>query len=60
MVENEYVTVDELANLLKVNVRTIQRLVERRQLKAVRIGKQLRFHRDWVNEWLQENTLNRK
>ncbi len=58
MDQDEYVTVEELAEQLKVNVRTIQRLVERKQLMAVRIGKQLRFRRDWVDEWLRKNMIN--
>lgn len=58
MDQDEYVTVEELAEQLKVNARTIQRLVERKQLMAVRIGKQLRFRRDWVDEWLRKNMIN--
>ncbi len=56
--QDEYITVEELAKTLKVNVRTIQRLVARKQLPAVRIGKQLRFRQEWVTEWLKKNTLN--
>lgn len=55
---DEFITVEELAETLKVHVRTIQRLVERKELPALRIGRQWRFKREWVTEWLERNTIN--
>ena len=52
----EFFTAEELAELLKVSPRTIQRLVNRKELPAIRVGRQLRFRREWVDEWLDRNT----
>ncbi|MFP4381092.1 MAG: helix-turn-helix domain-containing protein [Candidatus Sumerlaeia bacterium] len=54
----EFITVDELAKQLKVHPRTIQRIVERKELRAIRIGRQWRFRKEWVEEWLESNTVN--
>ena len=56
----EYVTVEELAKMLKVSPRTIQRIIHRKQLPAIRIGRQWRFQKEWVDEWLEKNTGNLK
>ena len=54
----EYVTVEELAKNLKVSARTIQRIIHRKQIPAIRIGRQWRFRKEWVDEWLENNTVN--
>ncbi len=54
--KEEYMTVEELATALKVSPRTIQRVVDRKELSAIRIGRQWRFKREWVEEWLKSNT----
>lgn len=54
----EYITVEELADALKVSPRTIQRIIDRKELPAIRIGRQWRFQRKWVDEWLKSNTVN--
>lgn len=56
--QSEFITVEELANVLKVNVRTIQRFVNRKELPAIRVGRQWRFRREWVTDWLNKNTVN--
>ena len=56
----EFVTVEELAETLKVHPRTIQRIIQRKEMPAIRIGRQWRFRREWVEEWLQANTIERK
>jgi len=59
MINNgEYITVEELADALKVSPRTIQRIIDRKELPAIRIGRQWRFRRQWVDEWLKSNTVN--
>ncbi|HPB31706.1 MAG TPA: helix-turn-helix domain-containing protein [Candidatus Sumerlaeota bacterium] len=54
--KEEYMTVEELATALKVSPRTIQRVVDRKELSAIRVGRQWRFKREWVEEWLKSNT----
>lgn len=56
--QDEFVTIEELATLLKVSPRTLQRVIQRREMPAIRVGRQWRFRREWVKEWLQKNTVN--
>ena len=53
----EFVTVEELADKLKVSSRTIQRFVRRKELSAIRIGRQWRFRREWIERWLTQQTV---
>ena len=57
---DELVTIEELAERLQVHVRTIQRIVKRKELRAIRIGRQWRFRREWVEDWLEENTTDKE
>ena len=57
---DDFITAEELAQTLKVHPRTILRLVERNELSAVRVGHQWRFRREWVNQWLEQNTIKRQ
>ena len=59
-VRDEFITVEELATVLKVSPRTIQRIIKRKQLSAIRIGRQWRFRREWVEKWLEKNTVNQR
>lgn len=52
-----FLTAEELAEMLKVNPKTIQRMARRGDIQALRVGRQFRFRRDWVEKWLEENTL---
>jgi len=48
-------TVDELADLLRVNRKTVYEAVRRREIPGVRrIGTTLRVHRDTVLRWISE------
>jgi excisionase family DNA binding protein len=52
----ELMTVEAVARLFNVSPRTVVRLVERRQMRAIRIGRQWRFRREWIDAWLDKNT----
>ncbi|OPZ17003.1 MAG: Helix-turn-helix domain protein [candidate division BRC1 bacterium ADurb.BinA364] len=54
---NAFFTVDELADWLKVNPETIRRMVKRKQLEAIRIGRAYRIQREWIERWLRRNTM---
>jgi len=56
---NEILTIEELAELLKVSTRTIRRIIRRRELPYIRIGRQLRFRRGDVDAWLESSTIAR-
>lgn len=45
-----YLTVDELAVILRVNPMTLYRMIRRKELPAFRVGKQYRIRRDAMEE----------
>ena len=49
----EYYTPKELAEKWKLSPRTIERFVQRKELPALRIGRQLRFKKEWVDNYEQ-------
>ncbi|MCX7044718.1 MAG: helix-turn-helix domain-containing protein [Candidatus Sumerlaeota bacterium] len=58
MSQPDLITVQELAELLRVNPRTVLRFVDQKEIPAIRIGRQWRFRREWVMRWLDHNTIN--
>jgi excisionase family DNA binding protein len=50
---SEVMTVEELAEYLKLDPQTIYRRFRRGQLPGVRIGKAIRFKRDVIDSWLR-------
>lgn len=53
--KEEFYTVEEVAELLKVHDRTIRREIQRGKLKKVMIGNSLRIRRDDLEEYLEKN-----
>jgi excisionase family DNA binding protein len=47
-----FLTTQEVLDCLKVTARTIYRLIKAGDLPAIRIGRQWRFRRSDLNEWL--------
>jgi excisionase family DNA binding protein len=47
-----FLTTDEVLGYLKVNPRTIYRLIRSGELPAIRIGRQWRFRRRDLDDWL--------
>ena len=56
--EDEILTVDEVAAYLKLAKKTIYKLVSTKELPAFRIGKFLRFKKAEVVEWLNNKKDN--
>ena len=51
-------TVDEVAEYLRLNRETIVRKARKRELPAVKVGyRSYRFHRDQIDEYLRAKTL---
>jgi excisionase family DNA binding protein len=48
-----FLTTEEVLGYLKVTPRTIYRLIRTGELPAVRIGRQWRFRRGDLDEWLE-------
>ena len=49
----ELMTVEEMADYLRVTKKTIYRLLRRGNIPATKVGKQWRFDRDLIDEWLR-------
>ena len=52
----EMLTLKEVARRFNVSQRTVARLAERGQLKALRVGRQWRFEPEWIEQWVAANT----
>ena len=50
-----FLTTEEVLGCLKVNPRTIYRLIKSGELPAVRIGRQWRFRRSDLDEWIDRH-----
>lgn len=48
-----YLTLAEVSRLLRLNERTIRRMIAARRLPCVRIGRQIRFAPAALSRWLQ-------
>ena len=49
----EIMTVEEIAKYLRVTERTIYRLLRRGSIPATKVGRQWRFNRAYIDEWLR-------
>jgi excisionase family DNA binding protein len=47
----------EVADLLRVSARTVQRLLSGGELSAVRVGRSIRFERDDVEQFIQSRKV---
>ena len=52
--EEKLLTVQQVAELLSCHFRTVHRLIKRRQLRAVKIGRDFRITRGDYETYLQE------
>lgn len=49
-------TVKEVAALLRVSPQTLYKMLEHRQIPAVKVGSQWRFDRDQIREWIRKQS----
>ncbi len=49
-------TLDELANYLRITEKTVYRLLERKSVPALRVGRQWRFDQEAIDGWLRQNS----
>jgi excisionase family DNA binding protein len=55
--DNEILTVDELAAYLKLSEATIYRMAQTGRIPAKRIGRSWRFSREMIDEWFRGERL---
>ena len=56
----ELMTVEELANYLRVTKKTIYRLLEQGNIPAMKVGRQFRFNKASIDKWMQRNSRESK
>ncbi len=56
----EILTLEQAADYLQFSTRTMQRLVKTGEIPCRRIGKQWRFHRGQLSDWVRGNELTEK
>ncbi|MGA7701943.1 MAG: helix-turn-helix domain-containing protein [Thermoguttaceae bacterium] len=47
-------TIDELAEYLKISKSTLYKLAQEGSIPSQKVGKHWRFHKDAVDEWLRQ------
>jgi excisionase family DNA binding protein len=53
-------TIDELAQYLRVHKKTIYRLLRQRAIPAMRVGRQWRFETTAIDDWLKHRSMAKK
>ena len=51
----EMLSVEMVAQQFNVSPRTVLRLIENREIRALKVGRQWRFRKEWVEEWITRN-----
>ncbi|MBI1368227.1 MAG: helix-turn-helix domain-containing protein [Planctomycetes bacterium] len=52
----EIMTMDELAEYLKISKSTLYKLAVENKLPGTKIGKRWRFHKDAIDEWVKRGS----
>jgi len=53
---NDILTIDELAEYLKISKSTLYKLAQEGALPGQKVGKHWRFHKDTIDDWLARRT----
>ncbi len=56
MTEPKFYTIEEVAKILRVNERTVRKLIDRGELKTTRVGRQYRISQEQLDEYLQRHS----
>ena len=51
----EVMTIDELADYLKISKSTLYKLAQNGALPGIKVGRRWRFHKEAVDEWLRQH-----
>ena len=54
--ENDILTLEEVAELLKVSTKTLYRLINEKKLKASKLGRSWRITKSSIYEYLEKNS----
>src|SRR3979411_1263488 len=53
MIDETFLTTEEVLEYLQVNLRTVYRLIKANKIPAVRVGRQWRFRKRDIDAWLE-------
>ena len=53
MIDESFLTTEEVLEYLQVNLRTVYRLIKAGKIPAVRVGRQWRFRKRDIDAWLE-------
>src|ERR671933_370458 len=53
MIDETFLTTEEVLDYLQVNLRTVYRLIKAGKIPAVRVGRQWRFRKRDIDAWLE-------
>jgi len=56
--KSELLTVEETCHYLKITPRTLYRYLQKRQIPAFKLGKEWRFVRSDLEQWIRDRTTN--
>lgn len=54
--QHDFLTTRQVANLLRISTRTVQKMVQRGDLRAIRVGRLLRFDARAVRGFISSNS----
>ena len=57
LVENEIMTIEEVATYLRLKPQTIYKWAQEKRIPAAKLGKEWRFRRSVLDRWLDEQML---
>src|SRR5438477_1007482 len=57
MMDESFLTTEEVLEYLQVNLRTVYRLIKAGKIPAVRVGRQWRFRKRDIDAWLDSQRL---
>lgn len=60
MIENRWLSVDEIAAYLGIKRETVYKWIERRRMPAHKVGRLWKFKLDEVDRWVREGGANDK
>jgi excisionase family DNA binding protein len=52
--KNDVLTIDELAEYLRLQVKSVYRLVKQKKIPGIKIGGSWRFSKSRIIEWIEE------
>ena len=50
-----FYTTDEVADLLKIHVKTVREMIKSKRLQAVKVGQEYRITDDQIRQYIEEN-----